>query len=431
MPQEFSHMKVLLLGSGGREHALAEKLVQSSLCTQLYVAPGNPGTANIAVNVSLDILNASALADFIQKNQIELVLVGPEQPLVEGMYEQLKERGALEHCIYFGPGREGAQLEGSKDFAKQFMQRNKIPTARYKTFQAKQLEEAKAYLEVQDGPYVLKADGLAAGKGVIITESKQEAIDEIEALLGGKFGSASTTVVIEEFLSGIELSVFVATNGKDYVILPEAKDYKRIGEGDTGLNTGGMGSISPVPFLDEALRKQILQKVIQPTLKGLQLDGIEYLGFLFIGLILVEGEVFVIEYNVRMGDPETQSVMSRIDSDFLEILIELGKGNTPPEMRIKEECAATVVLVSDGYPESYPKGREISGLENVSKAHAYHAGTSQEGGKLVTSGGRVIAVTALGKTASEALASANKAASQVQFEGKYYRTDIGKDLLQL
>jgi len=422
-------MKVLLLGSGGREHALAEKLVQSSLCTQLFVAPGNPGTRSIATNVPLDILNADELALFIRENQIALVLVGPEQALVEGMYEQLQERSALDGCIYFGPGKVGAQLEGSKDFAKQFMQRHSIPTAKYKTFQANQLEEAKSYLEATAGPYVLKADGLAAGKGVIITESRQEAIREIEELLGGKFGAASTTVVIEEFLSGIEFSVFVATNGKDYAILPEAKDYKRIGEGDTGLNTGGMGSISPVPFLNESLRQKVLIDVVEPTLKGLQLEGIEYTGFLFLGLILVEGEVFVIEYNVRMGDPETQSVMSRIDSDFLELLVAFGKGEKLPELRIKEESAATVVLVSEGYPGSYPKGRAISGLEGIERAHIYHAGTTEEEGQLRTSGGRVIAVTALGKSASEALTFANEAAGRVQFEGKYFRKDIGKDLL--
>jgi len=422
-------MKVLLLGSGGREHALAEKLAQSSLCDQLFVAPGNPGTAKIAVNIAVDILDSSQLAHFIEGNEIGLVVVGPEQPLVDGMYEKLKEKGVLENCIFFGPGKQGAQLEGSKDFAKQFMQRWNIPTAKYRTFQANEIEEAKQYLSIKEGPYVLKADGLAAGKGVIITESREEAKQEVQTLLEGKFGSASATVVIEEFLSGVEFSVFVATNGKSYVVLPEAKDYKRIGEGDTGLNTGGMGSISPVPFYTEKIKNKVIQEVIEPTLKGLETEGIDYVGFIFAGLILVGEEIFVIEYNVRMGDPETQSVLSRIDSDFLELLIALGKGDELPELRIKEESVATVVLVSEGYPGSYPKGRQISGLKEIEKVHIYHSGTKEESGKLLTSGGRVLALTALAKSAGEALAFVNEAADRIQFEGKYFRKDIGKDLL--
>ncbi len=426
-------MNILIVGAGGREHAIAWKIKQSDLCDELFVAPGNAGTHEMATNIAIGVNDFEKLGQLVLDKNIELVVVGPEEPLVKGITDYFGQTDALKHVKIVGPDQEGAQLEGSKDFSKAFMQKYNIPTAGYATFTAANVDEGIAYLEGRPGPYVLKADGLAAGKGVIITADVQEAQDVLrEMLVDRKFGDASTKVVIEDFLDGIELSVFVLTDGKDYVILPEAKDYKRIGEGDTGLNTGGMGALSPVPFADEAFMSKIKTQIIDRTIQGLQQEHIKYKGFIFFGLIKVDGEPYVIEYNVRMGDPETEVVMPRLESDLVPLLVAaadetLGHCN----VTFKSEAASTVVLVSGGYPEAYEKGKEISGLDLVSNVIPFHAGTSLSDGKVVNSGGRVIAVSALGKDIFEALALSNEAAEQIKWEARYYRKDIGFDLKEL
>ncbi len=427
-------MNILLLGSGGREHAFAWKIVQSGDCTQLYVAPGNAGTETIATNVPISITDFDAIRDFITSKNIGLVVVGPEEPLVKGIVDYLQNQPETAAIPVVGPSQLGATLEGSKDFSKRFMQRNNIPTAAYETFTAEQLDAALQYLESQSLPIVLKADGLAAGKGVLICLTLEEAKTSIkEMLLDQKFGEASSKVVIEEFLTGIELSVFVATDGKSYKILPEAKDYKRIGEGDTGLNTGGMGAVSPVIFADEAFMAKVEEKVVKPTVEGLAKENIPYKGFLFIGLMNKDGEPKVIEYNVRMGDPETEAVLPRIESDFLALLHGIGTGTLDSyELKISADYATTVVMVSGGYPGSYDKGKVISLPENVEGAEIFHAGTGRNpNGDLTNQGGRVIAVTGKGKTLQEALSNAFTTVRGISWDQAYYRKDIGMDILNL
>lgn len=427
-------MNILLLGSGGREHAFAWKIVQSPSCKQLYVAPGNAGTAEISINVALGITDFPAITQFILEKEIGLVVIGPEEPLVKGVVDHLKNDERTRQIPVVGPSQLGASLEGSKDFSKRFMLRNQVPTAAYETFTADQIEAGLQYLETQKLPIVLKADGLAAGKGVLICETLDQAKSSLkDMLLDQKFGDASSKVVIEEFLTGIELSVFVATDGSDYKILPEAKDYKRIGEGDTGLNTGGMGAVSPVVFADEAFMKKVEEKVVKPTVDGLAKEGIPYQGFLFIGLMNTGGEPFVIEYNVRMGDPETEAVLPRIDSDFVELLLGIGKGTLADyELKVSPQYATTVVMVSGGYPESYEKGFPITLSEGDSNAVLFHAGTSRnEKGELTNTGGRVLAVTGLGDTLDAALAHAFDRVEKIHWEKAYYRRDIGKDILEL
>jgi len=425
-------MNILLLGSGGREHAFAWKMKQSPLCENLYVAPGNAGTAAIATNVAIPLLNFAAIAHFVLDNAIDLLVVGPEEPLVKGLRDFFAQSEALCAILFIGPSLVGAQLEGSKDFAKLFMKRHNIPTAASQTFTIKTLQEGLAYLDKHSLPIVLKADGLAAGKGVIIAPDIASAkITLREMLEDKKFGEASAKVVIEQYLDGIELSVFVLTDGTHYKILPTAKDYKRIGEGDTGLNTGGMGAVSPVPFADEAFMKKVTANIIKPTLAGLQADKIDYVGFIFIGLMAVKGEPYVIEYNVRMGDPETEAVLPRLKTDFVHLLSMAAK-RTLDQVTLEEEAqfATTIMLVSGGYPEVFEKGYPIEGVEDVQNAFVFHAGTCENETKQTsTHGGRVIAVTALGDTLPEALALANKAAETITFEKKYYRRDIGKDLM--
>lgn len=424
-------MNILLIGSGGRESAIAWKLHQSPELTQLYTAPGNPGTAAFGQNVSLDWKDEAATREFCTSNNIHMVVVGPEAPLVEGLGDRFAADEALKDILFVGPSAAGAELEGSKDFAKQFMMRHDIPTAAYETFTVETLAEGKAFLETLQPPYVLKADGLAAGKGVLILDDLQEAQQELESMLAdAKFGEASSRVVIEEFLSGVEFSVFAVTDGEHAVILPEAKDYKRIGEGDTGLNTGGMGAVSPVPFFDEAMRQQVMDRVITPTVKGLAKDGLPYKGFIFFGLINCDGTAKVIEYNCRMGDPETEVVMARIDEDFLPILRGAGAGTlTDRIVTMADEAATTVMVVSPGYPGSYPKGLPISGVDQVEDAIVFHAGTKVQENQLVTSGGRVLCATGLGASTEEALAKSYDAVGKIAFEGAYYRRDIGKDLV--
>lgn len=424
-------MNVLVLGSGGREHALSWKISQDNLCESLYIAPGNAGTGSIGTNVDLSPEDFDAVADFIREKEIGMVVVGPEAPLVKGIRNYLEGQEDLSELLIIGPGKAGAVLEGSKDFAKEFMQKHNIPTAAYKTFNSDQVDEAKKYLECISAPYVLKADGLAAGKGVLILDSLEEAKTEIENMLANaKFGEASSKVVIEEFLDGIELSVFALTDGSDYALLPNAKDYKRIGEGDTGLNTGGMGAVSPVPFADNSFMKKIEDRVVKPTVDGLKADGIPYVGFIFFGLIKVQDEPYVIEYNVRMGDPETEVVMPRIKSPFLELLIKAGKGELgDASVELDSKFATTVMMVSGGYPESYEKGKKIDGLGEVEDAVIFHAGTKSFGEKVLTSGGRVLAATGMGATMKEALDKSYRAVDQIRFEKSYVRRDIGKDLI--
>ena len=423
-------MNVLILGSGGREHALAWKISQSSSCNKLFIAPGNAGTDLVGVNKNINVTDFDAIKHLVIDEDIEMVVVGPEDPLVNGIYDFFKNDNDLNNVSIIGPSKEGAQLEGSKKFAKEFMQRHNIPTAKYKSFDKDTLQDGCDFLETLSPPYVLKADGLAAGKGVLIIESISEAKSELKSmLLDSKFGQASSTVVIEEFLDGIELSVFVITNGDTYKILPTAKDYKRIGEGDTGLNTGGMGAVSPVPFVDRFFMEKIEQEIIKPSIEGLKKENISYKGFLFIGLIKVGSEPKVIEYNVRLGDPETEVVIPRIKSDFLNLLKGIKDGTfSEKDLNISEDVAATVMLVSGGYPQKYNKGYEIVNSENCDGSIVFHAGTKNDEGIVKTNGGRVIAVTSFGKTLEDALTKSNKNAEKINFQGKNYRKDIGFDL---
>ena len=423
-------MTILLLGSGGREHALAWKMLQSPLCTKLFVAPGNAGTASIATNVNIQPTDFAALKKFSLEESVEMVVVGPEDPLVLGIYDFFKKDELLSNIPVIGPSKKGAQLEGSKEFAKEFLVKNNIPTAGYASFTKETVEDGYLFLETLNPPYVLKADGLAAGKGVLILHDLEEAKAELRLMLvDEKFGSASSKVVIEEFLDGIELSCFVLTDGINYKILPTAKDYKRIGEGDTGLNTGGMAAVSPVPFADEILLEKIETRIVKPTILGLQKDNIDYKGFVFIGLINVEGEPIVIEYNVRMGDPETEVVIPRLKSDLVELFVAVGQGKLNEiELEIDERSATTIMLVSGGYPEDYEKGKIISGIDSIKSALVFHAGTKTENGTIVTNGGRVLAITSFGNDYAEAIKKSYQNIEKLHFDKMYFRKDIGFDL---
>jgi phosphoribosylamine--glycine ligase len=425
-------MKILLLGSGGREHAMAVKISESAGCSGLFIAPGNAGTSQCGKNVSLDIKNFKSIGEFVILNKVELVVVGPEEPLVNGIVDYFLQDPLLKNISVIGPSKKGAELEGSKNFAKEFMKRHSIPTAAYKTFKKEEFKEALEYLKKINPPFVIKADGLAAGKGVVISTSREEAGEAIlEILQQSKFGESGDKIVIEEFLSGIELSVFVLTDGQSYKILPEAKDYKKIGEKDTGLNTGGMGAVSPVPFADAVFMKKVEERIIKPTIDGLRKDNIYYKGFVFIGLMNVAGEPHVIEYNVRMGDPETEVVFPRIKSDVLDLLIKTAKGDLKnAEVVISHDTAVTVMVVSGGYPGEYEKGKEVKISKELAGSIIFHAGTKLSNDKVLTSGGRIMAITSFGKTIEEARDKSYLQIEQIHFDKMYYRKDVGLDLMQ-
>jgi phosphoribosylamine---glycine ligase len=423
-------MNVLLLGSGGREHALAWKISQSKLCTKLWIAPGNAGTSQVAENIDIQVHDFESIKMFCINNAVEMVIVGPEDPLVQGIVDFFANDSSLKNIAIVGPDKYAAQLEGSKAFAKEFMKEYGIPTAKYKEFDKTNAEEGIKYIKAHPLPIVLKADGLAAGKGVLIIDNYAEAITEFNAMLEGKFGVAGNKVVIEQFLSGIEFSVFAITDGLYYKILPVAKDYKRIGEGDKGLNTGGMGAVSPVPFVDDIMMQKVTSRIIEPTIKGIHSRGMVYKGFVFIGLIEVNGEPFVIEYNCRMGDPETEVVIPRLDNDFMELMQSLFDGKLQSKNIIqKQESCTTIVLVAGGYPGAYEKGNAITGLENIESSLIFHAGTKVENDKLTTNGGRLLAVTSLGESIEDAIAISNSNAAKIVYKDKYYRKDIGRDLV--
>ena len=426
-------MNILLLGSGGREHAIAFKIAQSTLCNRLFIAPGNAGTAGVGTNVDLDMADFAAMGHFVLEQHVDMLVVGPEAPLVAGIADYFHQTPELRHVLVIGPGKEGACLEGSKDYAKAFMMRHNIPTARYQTFTLDTLAEAEAFLDTLQAPYVLKADGLAAGKGVLIEPDLATAKAHLREMLDGKFGAASASVVIEEYLSGIELSVFVLTDGQHYLLLPSAKDYKRIGEGDTGLNTGGMGSISPVPFADKEFMKKVEDHIVKPTVRGLRDEKIDYHGFIFVGLMNCGGDPYVIEYNVRMGDPETESVFPRIKSDVVELLEHTARGTLDrASLIVDPRSAACVMMVAGGYPEHYEKGKVITLGEEAPDVTVFHCGTKKGAGDaLLTNGGRVICTTALAATLPEAILKSYNRAATIEWEGKYLRRDIGQDLLKL